>query len=429
MSKAITPIKGMPDIVPEHMPYWHLAEARIKRVLESYGYDELRTPMLEKTALFKRSIGDETDIVSKEMFTFESRGGESLSLRPEATASCVRAGITRGLLHNQRRRIYYYGPMFRYEKPQEGRYRQFYQIGAEAYGLAGPDIDAEMLLMLARIWGELELEGLALKINCLGASDGRKRYTEELRRYFGAHREALDEDSLRRLDTNPLRILDSKTGSMQELINQAPRMQDFLTEEEQAYFAAVLARLDDAGVAYEVEPRLVRGLDYYTGVVFEWQTDQLGAQNAVCGGGRYDHLVGQLGGRDTPAIGWAMGMERLIALLSLSNATIPTADARVYLVTVGETAARAGFVLLEKLRDALPSVRMVAHGAAGSFKSQLRAADRSGAEFALILGDDEVEQRKVAVKPLRASAKEQELVGWDDLKQHMSALLGADTTD
>ena len=428
MSKAITPIKGMPDIVPEQMPYWHLAENRIKRVLEAYGYDELRTPMLEKTALFKRSIGDETDIVSKEMFTFESRGGESLSLRPEATASCVRAGITRGLLHNQRRRIYYYGPMFRYEQPQEGRYRQFYQIGAEAYGLAGPDIDAEMLLMLARIWSELELKGLALKINCLGASDGRERYTATLRDYFEGHREQLDGDSVRRLSTNPLRILDSKTGSMQELINQAPRMQDFLSDDEQAYFAAILARLDDAGIAYEVEPRLVRGLDYYTGIVFEWQTDQLGAQNAVCGGGRYDQLVKQLGGRETPAVGWAMGMERLIALLSLSDATIPPAEARVYLVTVGERAARAGTVILEKLRDALPLVRMVAHGGTGSFKSQLRAADRSGAEFALILGEDEVEQRTIAVKPLRAAASEQVLIAWNDLGHHMSALLGADKT-
>ncbi len=424
MSKAITPIKGMPDIVPEQMPYWHLAERRIKRVLEAYGYDELRTPMLEKTALFKRSIGDETDIVSKEMFTFESRGGDSLSLRPEATASCVRAGITRGLLHNQRRRIYYYGPMFRYEQPQEGRYRQFYQIGAEAYGLAGPDVDAEMLLMLARIWRELELPGLVLKINCLGVSLGRERYVETLRDYFRGHLAALDEDSVRRLDTNPLRILDSKVESLQGLINQAPPMQDFLSDDEQAYFAAILARCDDANIAYDVDPRLVRGLDYYTGMVFEWQTDQLGAQNAVCGGGRYDQLVKQLGGRDTPAVGWAMGMERLIALLGLGDATIPPAEARVYFVTVGEAAARAGTLLLEKVRDALPSVRMVAHGGTGSFKSQLRAADKSGAEYALILGDAEVEQRQVAVKPLRRAGGEQELVAWNDLEQHMIALLG-----
>lgn len=426
MSKAITPIKGMPDIVPEQMPYWHLAESRIKRVLEAYGYDELRTPMLEKTALFQRSIGDETDIVSKEMFTFESRGGESLSLRPEATASCVRAGITRGLLHNQRRRIYYYGPMFRYEQPQEGRYRQFYQIGAEAYGLPGPDIDAEMLLMLVRIWRALELDGIVLKINCLGASDGRERYTARLREYFADHRDELDEDSVRRLATNPLRILDSKTPSMQELINDAPRMQDFLTDEEQSHFAAILARLEDAHVPYEVEPRLVRGLDYYTGMVFEWQTDQLGAQNAVCGGGRYDQLVRQLGGRDTPAVGWAMGMERLIALLSLSDATIPSAAARVYVVTVGEPAARAGTVLLERLRDSRPDVRMVAHGGSGSFKSQLRAADRSGAEFAVILGDDEVEQSTVAVKSLRDPSSEQQTFAWHEFEQRMSALLSAE---
>ncbi|MFK8030738.1 MAG: histidine--tRNA ligase [Gammaproteobacteria bacterium] len=427
MSKAITPIKGMPDIVPVQMPYWHYAERRIKRVLEAYGYDELRTPMLEKTALFKRSIGDETDIVSKEMFTFESRGGESLSLRPEATASCVRAGITRGLLHNQRRRMYYYGPMFRYEQPQEGRYRQFYQIGAEAYGLAGPDVDAELLLMLARIWRELELSGLTLKINCLGSSEGRERYTQTLRDYFEGHRDALDADSVRRLTTNPLRILDSKAESLQTLIDQAPQMQDYLSDDEQAYFAAILARLDDANIAYDVEPRLVRGLDYYTGMVFEWQTDQLGAQNAVCGGGRYDQLVKQLGGRETPAVGWAMGMERLIALLALSDATIPTAGAEVYLVTVGEAAARAGTVLLEELRDTFPTVRMIAHGSVGSFKSQLRAADKSGAEFALIIGEDEVKQRNVAVKPLRGNAQ-QELVAWNELVEHMTALR-ADTTN
>lgn len=423
MSKAITPVKGMPDIVPEQMPYWHLAEARIKRVLESYGYDELRTPMLEKTALFKRSIGDETDIVSKEMFTFDSRGGDSLSLRPEATASCVRAGITRGLLHNQRRRIYYYGPMFRYERPQEGRYRQFYQIGAEAYGLAGPDVDVEMLLMLARIWRELELPDLVLKINCLGASEGRERYTAALKDYFTGYREELDEDSVRRLGTNPLRILDSKTESLQELINDAPKMHDYLSADEQTYFSAILARLDDLNIAYQVEPRLVRGLDYYTGMVFEWQTDRLGAQNAVCGGGRYDQLVKQLGGRDTPAVGWAMGMERLIALMAFSGATIPSADARVYLVTVGEDAARAGTGLLESLRDACPQVRMLAHGGAGSFKSQLRAADKSGADYALILGDDEVSGRTVAVKPLRGS-EPQQIVSWDSLNEHMTLLVG-----
>ncbi|MEM7081243.1 MAG: histidine--tRNA ligase [Pseudomonadota bacterium] len=423
MSKAITPIKGMPDIVPEQMPYWHLAENVIRRILESYGYDELRTPMLEKTALFQRSIGDETDIVSKEMFTFESRGGESLSLRPEATASCVRAGITRGLLHNQRRRVYYYGPMFRYEQPQEGRYRQFYQIGAEAYGLAGPDVDVELLLMLARIWRGLSLDGLALKINCLGASEGRAQYIDTLRAYFDGHREALDEDSVRRLTTNPLRILDSKTPSMQTLIDEAPQMQAFLSEDEQRYFEAILARLDDAGVPYTVEPRLVRGLDYYTGMVFEWQTDQLGAQNAVCGGGRYDQLVKQLGGRDTPAVGWAMGMERLIALLSHSDATIPSPDARVYLVTVGEQAARAGAMLLERLRDALPDVRMVAHGAQGSFKSQLRAADKSGAELALILGDDEVARQSLAIKALRRDAGAQTTVDWDEIETQVTALL------
>jgi len=424
VSKAITPVKGMPDIVPEQMPVWHFAERVIRNILESYGYDELRTPMLEQTALFKRSIGDETDIVSKEMFTFESRGGSSLSLRPEATASCVRAGITRGLLHNQRRRIYYYGPMFRYERPQEGRYRQFYQIGAEAYGLAGPDVDGEMILMLARMWVELGLQGLVLKINCLGNSAGRERYTEALQAYFGEHLDALDEDSRRRLSTNPLRILDSKVSSMQALIDQAPRMYDYLSAEEQAYFAAILARLDDAGCVYVVEPRLVRGLDYYTGMVFEWQTDQLGAQNAVCGGGRYDQLVGQLGGRATPAVGWAMGMERLIALLALRDDTIPAAPTAAYLVTVGEDAARAGAILLERLRDQYPAWRMLAHGASGSFKNQLRAADRSGAAVALVLGDDEVAARQIGLKPLRGG--EQQTVSWEALPGALSEMLGDD---
>ena len=401
MSKTISPIKGMPDIVPEQMPLWHRAEKTITAVLESYGYDELRTPMLEKTELFKRSIGDETDIVSKEMFTFESRRGVSLSLRPEATASCVRAGITRGLLHNQRRRIWYYGPMFRYEQPQEGRYRQFYQIGAEAYGLPGPDVDAEMICMLARVWKDLGLDHLKLKINCLGTSASRLAYSEALREYFGQHHSELDEDSVRRLEHNPLRILDSKAAVMQPLIDSAPQMSAYLAAEEQQHFESVLARLNDVGIAYDVEQRLVRGLDYYTGMVFEWQTDRLGAQNAVCGGGRYDNLVAQLGGKATPAVGWAMGMERLIALLALDDDTIATAKLGVYVLTFGEAAARAGNRMLEQLRDELPGVRMVAHGSEGSFKSQLRAADRSGAKIALILGEDELARHCVTVKPMR----------------------------
>ncbi|NNF15509.1 MAG: histidine--tRNA ligase [Gammaproteobacteria bacterium] len=425
MSKAITPIKGMPDIVPEQMPYWHHAEAIVRQVLEEYGYDELRTPMLEKTALFKRSIGDETDIVAKEMFTFESRSGISLSLRPEATASCVRAGISRGLLHNQRRRLYYYGPMFRYEQPQEGRYRQFYQFGAEAYGLAGPDVDAEMILMLARIWSRLQLSGLRLKINCLGSDATRERFTAALQEHFRQHEQQLDPDSQRRLDTNPLRILDSKASQMQALIDAAPQIQNYLGSGERAHFDGILQRLETAGIAYDVEPRLVRGLDYYTGMVFEWQTDQLGAQNAVCGGGRYDHLVRQLGGRDTPAVGWAMGMERLIALLALGNDTIATAVPGVYLVSVGDRAARAGLGLLEKVRDALPGVRMIAHGGAGSFKSQLRAADRSGARFAVIIGDDEVDAKTAGIKSLRGGT--QTSVAWDDLVPALQKHIAAET--
>ncbi len=419
VSKAITPIKGMPDILPEQIGYWHRAEAVLRDVLGRYGYEEIRLPLLERTELFQRSIGDATDIVEKEMFTFDTRGGTSVTLRPEGTAGCVRAGITHGLLHNQRRRLWYQGPMFRYERPQSGRYRQFYQFGAEAFGFRGPDVDAEMLLMLARVWRELGITRITLHLNTLGDDRSRQAYRASLVEYFGARRDALDADSLRRLDKNPLRILDSKNPDMAELIAEAPSLSASLGDEARAHFDGLCERLTAAGLDFVVDDQLVRGLDYYTLTVFEWQTDALGAQNAVCGGGRYDNLVGEIGGRGTPAIGWGLGVDRLVALMRSSDATIPSAAPHVYVVTVGDGAAVTGLRLAEGLRDSLPAARVTCHGGEGGFKAQMRAADRSGAHVALILGDDELARQEAGLKPLRG-AGEQESVTWDELAARLA---------
>jgi len=404
----------MNDILPGVAGTWSHLESVLRGVAESYGYSEIRLPLLEQTELFARSIGEVTDIVEKEMYTFLDRNGESLTLRPEATAGIVRAGITNGLLHNQRQKLWTTGPMFRYEKPQKGRYRQFYQFDVEALGYAGPDIDAELIIMSARMWRELGISRLRLEINSLGMSDARSRYRDELVKYFSGVKNKLDEDSIRRLDTNPLRILDTKNPDMQEVVAAAPIMLDFLDDESAEHFARLKALLDAAGVAYTVNPRLVRGLDYYSRTVFEWVTDALGAQGAVCSGGRYDGLVEKLGGRPTPAIGWAMGIERFVALYEACGGKAPAADADVYIVAVGDGALERAMQLGEELRDEIDGIRVEVNLGGGSFKSQLKRADKSNARVALVIGEQELAEDRIGLKPLR-SAEEQISIAREEL--------------
>lgn len=413
MPKAIKAIRGMNDILPEQAPFWARLHRAAERVFAAYGYREIRLPIVERTQLFERSIGEVTDIVEKEMYTFEDRGGDSITLRPEGTAGCVRAGIQNGLLYNQVQRLWYAGPMFRYERPQKGRYRQFHQIGVETFGLSGPDVDAEIIAMSARLWRALGIDRLRLEINSLGTPEARARYREVLVEYFTAHAGQLDADSQRRLHTNPMRILDSKNPDMQSLIGEAPRLGDYLDSESAAHFAKLCAQLDELGITYRVNQRLVRGLDYYTRTVFEWLTDELGAQSAVCSGGRYDGLVAQLGGKPTPAIGFALGVERLVALMQSQAVSTEGGAPHAYLVHVGEAAEPAALRLAERLRDELPGLRLLVHSGGGGFKAQLRAADRSGAGVALILGEDEVSSGLVQIKPLR-SGEDQRAMPWDD---------------
>ncbi len=422
MSK-IQAIRGMNDILPGQGLYWQYIEDRARRVLQAYGYREIRLPLLEKTELFSRSIGEVTDIVEKEMYSFADRGGDSMTLRPEGTAGCVRAGIEHGLFHQGSQRLWYAGPMFRYERPQQGRYRQFHQIGAEVYGLPGPDVDAELLLMTARLWRELGLGGLELQLNSLGSNAARAAYREQLVAYFREHYSALDEDSQRRLETNPLRILDSKNPDMGELLEQAPRLLDCLDPESRAHFDGLRALLDTAGLDYKINPRLVRGLDYYNRTVFEWVTTRLGAQGTVCAGGRYDGLVEQIGGRDTPALGFSLGLERLVALLQQAETWVPENQPQVYLLMVGDQAAQVGLKLAEDLRDALPELRLLSHCGGGSFKSQFKKADKSGARVALILGEEEISRQQAAIKYLRED-KPQETLPLEQLPVRLAELLG-----
>jgi len=423
MTRSINPVRGINDILPDQTAAWQWLEEVARDTLQSYGYREIRLPLMERTELFARSIGEVTDIVEKEMYTFLDRNGDSLSLRPEATASCVRAGITHGLFHNQQPRLWYAGPMFRYERPQKGRYRQFHQIGAEAFGLEGPDIDAELILVSARIWKRLGLEGLQLELNSLGTPESRADYRTVLVEYFGDRYEALDEDSRRRLEQNPLRILDSKNPEMAEVVGDAPRITEHLDPESAEHFAALRAMLDEAGVEYRLNPRLVRGLDYYTRTVFEWTTDRLGAQGAVCSGGRYDGLVEQLGGRATPAIGWAMGQERLVELIAEASLAPAQEAPHVFLVPLGATAECRAQSLAEELRDALPGLRLSLHCGGGGMKARMKRADRSGAQQALILGDEELASASIVVKPLR-SDRDQETISLDDLPARLRALCG-----
>ncbi len=416
MSKTIQAVRGMNDILPQQTPYWQLLEQTAQRIFEAYSFEEIRMPIVESTDLFKRTIGEVTDIVEKEMYTFEDRNGDSLTLRPEGTAGCVRAGIENGLLYNQIQRLWYKGPMFRHERPQKGRYRQFQQIGVECFGLSGPDVDAEMIMMTARLWRELGLHDLELQINTLGSAEARVGYRDTLVEYMSAHRDQLDEDSQRRLLSNPLRILDSKNPALQTLNENAPKLIDALDQESRQHFDQLCGYLDDAGIKYVINPRLVRGLDYYNRTVFEWVTDQLGAQGTVCAGGRFDGLVEQLGGHSTPALGFAMGIERLVALLETTSIKVDSLP-HVYLLMLGDEATRIGLPLAERLRDALPGLRLRSNCGGGNFKAQFKKADKSGATLALVLGEDELQQGVVGVKSLRdhtaqQSVQQSELVAY-----------------
>jgi histidyl-tRNA synthetase len=401
MTEPVQAIRGMSDILPADSGTWARVENALRRVLASYGYREIRVPLLERTELFKRSIGEVTDIVEKEMYTFDDRNGTSLTLRPEATAGIVRAVIENGMLRNQRHKLWCAGPMFRYEKPQKGRSRQFHQFDVEALGYAGPDIDAELIIMITRAWRELGVQHLELQLNSLGMPEGRGRYRQELARYFRQHVAELDEDSRRRLDRNPLRILDSKNPAVQAVVADAPAMADFMDKESADHFATLQKLLAGAGIAFRLNARLVRGLDYYNRTVFEWVTDRLGAQGAVCAGGRYDGLVEELGGTATPAIGCAIGMERLVALFTLSGGRSEGVEPDVYVVAVGDAATEAAMRLAENLRDARPGLGIEMNCGGGGIRAQMRRADASGAAAALIIGEDELAAGTVAVKPLR----------------------------
>lgn len=417
-------IRGMNDILPSESPLWQYFETQVKSVLSQYGYREIRMPIVEVTELFARGVGEHTDIVEKEMYTFKDRNDDSLTLRPEGTAGCVRAALQHGLLHNQVQRLWYQGPMFRYERPQKGRYRQFYQIGVETFGLAGADIDAELILLTHRLFKKLGIaDSLTLHLNTLGSSEARARYRRALVDYLETVKDQLDDDSLRRLYVNPLRILDSKSAGTQALLNDAPKFDDFIDDESRDHFRRLCALLDDNGLNYVVNPRLVRGLDYYTKTVFEWMTDALGSQGTVCGGGRYDGLIPMLGGKEAPASGFAMGIERLLLLLQTLD-VVPESihqNVDVYLVAAGDLAQQKALGLAEKLRSDCDDVRLQMNCGGGSFKSQMKKADKSGARYALILGDDEAAESRVQIKDLQGNHPQQ-AVAWAEIAEVLTRL-------
>ncbi|BBP85217.1 histidine--tRNA ligase [Pseudomonas tohonis] len=426
MSKTLQAIRGMNDILPEQTPAWRYLERTLADLLDSYGYREIRLPILEFTELFARGIGEGTDVVDKEMYTFLDRNEESLTLRPEGTAGCVRAVLEHGMTGGgQVQKLWYAGPMFRYEKPQKGRYRQFHQIGVEVFNLPGPDIDAELIVLTWRLWKKLGLgDAVTLQLNSLGSSEARVAYRDALVAYLQERFDRLDEDSQRRMTTNPLRILDSKVPETQALLVDAPRLHDYLDAESVAHFEGLKARLDAVGIRYEINQKLVRGLDYYSRTAFEWVTDKLGSQGTVCGGGRYDGLITQFGGKPTPGVGFAMGVERLVLLLETLD-LVPaelSAPAHAYICAFGEPAELAALALAEQLRDAVPGLRMLVNSGAGSFKSQFKKADKSGARFALILGEDELANRVVGFKPLRDDS-EQQNIAWDALAERLAACI------
>ncbi|GKX55143.1 histidine--tRNA ligase [Leminorella grimontii] len=424
MAKNIQAIRGMNDYLPQETALWQPIERVLKRVLASYGYGEIRLPIVEQTPLFKRAIGEVTDVVEKEMYTFDDRNGDSLTLRPEGTAGCVRAGIEHGLVYNQEQRLWYMGPMFRHERPQKGRYRQFHQLGAEVFGLQGPDVDAELIMLNARWWRELGIsEHVTLELNSIGSLEARARYKEALTAYLEQFKERLDEDCQRRMYTNPMRVLDSKNPDVQALLNDAPELIDYLDEESKEHFTGLCALLDNAGISYRINPRLVRGLDYYNRTVFEWVTTSLGSQGTVCGGGRYDGLVEQLGGHAAPGVGFAMGMERLVLLVQAVNPDF-AADrgVDVYVISSGEGAQAAAMMLAERLRDEQPELRVMVNHGGGNFKKQFARADKWGAQVALVLGENEIAAGEVVVKDLRSG--EQQTLAQANAAAHLAKLIG-----
>lgn len=397
----------MNDCLPTDSPLWHKVEGSIKNVISAYGYSEVRMPIVESTHLFKRAIGEVTDVVEKEMYTFDDRNGDSLTLRPEGTAGCVRAGIENGLLYNQEQRLWYMGPMFRHERPQKGRYRQFHQVGVEVFGLNGPDVDAELIMMTARLWRELGIDKhVRLELNSIGSLEARANYRTALVAFLEQHLDVLDEDCKRRMHTNPMRVLDTKNPDVQAILGDAPKLSEYLDEDSKEHFAGLCELLDAAGIEYQVNERLVRGLDYYNRTVFEWITESLGAQGTVCGGGRYDGLVEQLGGKATPAVGFAMGLERLVLLMETLELTDVRRPVDVYMVTAGEGTLMAGMKLAEQLREQVPGLRVMSHFGGGNFKKQFKRADKVGAAIALILGETEVADNTVAIKDLRGGEQQ-----------------------
>ena len=422
---SIKAIRGMNDILPTQTPLWQFFEAQVKLVFDQYGYQEIRMPIAEKTDLFCRSIGEATDVVEKEMYTFADRNGDNMTLRPEGTASCVRAAQEHGLTYNQVQRLWYHGPMFRYERPQKGRQRQFHQFGAEVYGLDGPDVDAELIIMTARLWRQLGLQGaVKLQLNTLGSAAARAAYRTDLVAFLQANMALLDADSQRRVTTNPLRVLDSKEESTQALLDGAPNFYGYLDDESRVHFEGLRELLDAAGISYEVNPRLVRGLDYYCKTVFEWVTDKLGAQGTVCGGGRYDGMIEQLGGKPTPAVGWAMGVERMILLLQEMQQE-PAGigqQADVYLAHMGDAATVRTMQLAEQLRTDISGLRLLWHCGGGSLKNQMKKADRCGAKLVLIMGEDELVQGEIQIKPLQGQG-EQQSISLDQVSAHVAELI------
>ena len=422
--KKIQSIRGMNDLLPSDSATWQQIEKIVKNVLNSYGYNEIRTPIVEETALFKRAVGEVTDIVEKEMYTFNNRSDESLTLRPEITAGCARAGIEHGLFYNQEQRLWYLGPAFRYEKPQKGRYRQFHQFGVEVFGLEGPNIDAELILLTARFWKALGIEKhTTLELNSIGSVEARGNYRNALVSFLEQHKDKLDEDCLRRMYTNPLRVLDSKNPVVQELLNQAPKLFDYLDEESKNHFDGLCHLLDKAGIKYSINQRLVRGLDYYNRTVFEWVTTSLGAQGTVCGGGRYDGLVSQLGGQPTPAVGFAMGVERLVLLVQAVNPSLNRdSSIDIYMISSGnEQTISAAQLMAETLRDGLPDRRIVTNYGSSNFKKQFAKADKLGAKIAVIIGENEIANQSVTIKNLQTG--EQVEVAQKEIVQTCLAIL------
>ena len=422
---SIKAIRGMNDILPAQTPLWQFFEAQMKLVFDQYGYQEIRMPIAEKTDLFCRSIGEATDVVEKEMYTFADRNGDNMTLRPEGTASCVRAAQEHGLTYNQVQRLWYHGPMFRYERPQKGRQRQFHQFGAEVYGLDGPDVDAELIIMTARLWRQLGLQdAVTLQLNTLGSSAARAAYRTDLVTFLQVNMDLLDTDSQRRVFTNPLRVLDSKDSNTQALLDGAPDFYGYLDDESRVHFQRLRELLDAADISYEINPRLVRGLDYYCKTVFEWVTDKLGAQGTVCGGGRYDGMIEQLGGKSTPAVGWAMGVERMILLLQEMQQE-PAGlgqQADVYLAHIGDAASLRTMQLAEQLRSDIAGLRLLWHCGGGSLKNQMKKADRCGAKLVLIMGEDELAQGQIQLRPLQGQG-EQQSISLDQVSAHVAELI------